>query len=701
MFQEKNSYYVVSIAVIFLAMLYSFFKTPIIAFDMDLWYHMDGGRYIVENNQLPRETYFSFIEPTRKYVDYFWLFQVLVYKIHSHFDYYGLIALRALTYSLMMLMTALFLLKAQGEKKSGFAIALIFTLVACIMARRYLNVRPHLFSYLFIVSYLYILEFKPSHVIYLPLLSVLWVNIHGIEYPVMLVLLGAYTAEFFYKRFRAVDSLKKNDLLYIIPIVLSIGAVFVNPNGLELIQVPFISTTYASDYIIEIKQIDFFSVFNFAVSLKDGITSSLFSVILLLTLIALIKAFMTKSVKLIHVFLLIAGAVLLVKAFRFTNEFSLLALPLMARHLDYEIKDNRKIFSILAASILLLFSFLYIKNIFDFTQRYPVSPKGLPLGVTAFLKQAKTTGNILAHPNESGFFRWSLSPQYKILIDMEAPFMFNDEDMYVAVGAFFYEPILKKILEKYQISYICAPLNYGHFEDMIKKFPDYALVFVDDVTALYVNKTLLPHIAESYQINNINPYNLNQIQFSKIQVTIRPPILRELEKIYQAYSDSFIINKGLGVLNLVSGNNATALQYADNMIKNFPEKNQGYMIKAEVFYNQGKYNEALDYFNQSLKLETQMNDINNIRARMFHCYIRLNNIEMAYHFLKKSIPSIYPGIYPDIDVDYHDIYKLGTLALELNKNDEALMLFKFVQIRLPDDDIEMKKRIEEKLAFFE
>jgi hypothetical protein len=56
---------------------------PITATDTDLWYHLNGGRYFCETGSVARTSFFSFIEPQRAWVDYYWLFQVLAYQIFS------------------------------------------------------------------------------------------------------------------------------------------------------------------------------------------------------------------------------------------------------------------------------------------------------------------------------------------------------------------------------------------------------------------------------------------------------------------------------------------------------------------------------------------------------------------------------------------------------------------------------------------
>ena len=80
---------------------------PIRFSDTDLWYHLSGGRFLLETGRLANPLDLSFIEPKRDYLNYFWGFQGLVYVIWSAAGYLGLIVMKAL----VLLATAWFAAK--------------------------------------------------------------------------------------------------------------------------------------------------------------------------------------------------------------------------------------------------------------------------------------------------------------------------------------------------------------------------------------------------------------------------------------------------------------------------------------------------------------------------------------------------------------------------------------------------------------
>ena len=202
-----HRYYPISlIALFFLLLIGYFIAWPIVMTDTDLWYHLSGGRYFWQNGTIAHDAFFSYITPPKSWYNYYWLFQAVVYKIFQWTDYYGLIALRCLLYLLTTLFIC-FSFVRQHENRTELLLSL-FLFVACsiVILYRELAVRPHLFSYFFIVVFLYILEFKQNKIWLLPLLGIFWSNIHGIEYPVMFLIMFAYLAEIYWRQFRKIQT---------------------------------------------------------------------------------------------------------------------------------------------------------------------------------------------------------------------------------------------------------------------------------------------------------------------------------------------------------------------------------------------------------------------------------------------------------------------------------------------------------------
>lgn len=142
--------------------------------DIDLWWNLKTGEYIIKNLEVPRFDIFSYTLKDRAWVDHEWLSQVFFYLVFSGFGWLGLNILKAVLISLSF--SLLFFLASAHLKKIFFP--LLFLLLS-ILAFGYRSfVRPEIFSYLFMGIFFYILE-KEKGLRALPFLQIIWVNLHG------------------------------------------------------------------------------------------------------------------------------------------------------------------------------------------------------------------------------------------------------------------------------------------------------------------------------------------------------------------------------------------------------------------------------------------------------------------------------------------------------------------------------------------
>jgi len=183
-----------SVALLLLCIVYQL-SMPIIKTDTDMWYHLNGGRYFWTTGQVPMSSFFSFLEPPRNWSNYFWGFQALVYKVHEIGGYQGLVVFRAAMFFLTALVLHRFIFANNIAKSSPASFLVLLVLMLLLLKGRELAVRPHLFSYLFIPLFYHILQNRPRWAPALPVLAVIWINVHGIEWVVGALVCGAYLIE--------------------------------------------------------------------------------------------------------------------------------------------------------------------------------------------------------------------------------------------------------------------------------------------------------------------------------------------------------------------------------------------------------------------------------------------------------------------------------------------------------------------------
>lgn len=142
--------------------------------DIDLWCHFKTGEYIVKNFNIPQIDIFSYTLKNQAWIDHEWLSQSFFYLVFAKFGWVGINILKAIVVSLCFLILIFFIISKY--KKIIYAIFFVLLSVLAFGYRSF--ARPEIFSYLLLCLFFYTLEDK-KRLFILPLLQILWVNIHG------------------------------------------------------------------------------------------------------------------------------------------------------------------------------------------------------------------------------------------------------------------------------------------------------------------------------------------------------------------------------------------------------------------------------------------------------------------------------------------------------------------------------------------
>jgi tetratricopeptide (TPR) repeat protein len=676
------------ISLILVFLYVKFLSMPIFAGDTDIWYHLSSGRYISEKGEIPKESYFSFISPAREWTDYYWLFQLIVYKVYLLGQYYGLVMLRFLLFFLATLISLLILFEGRKESADYPLLTIFFVLFLALLTQRYMLLRPHAFSYLFLLFMVYVLEVKKRYAKYLFLLGIAWSNIHGIEYPVMVFLLISYILDVIYERKKEGTSLEKADIRYILPLLFTCTTPFLTPHFFDLMVMPFVPISFAKHYIRELSE---FSFSDFASVRIDNFLISYETLILLLFLLALLfllNGLLKKTLKLRHLLLFLAGLALLSMGKRFAYECFILTLPLVRvsfiRVDFHRLKDEPlKIFIFSFILVSLFLPSLHLKKSLESFPRYPFSFKGLPHGVAIFLNKVNAQGSVLNHPNPGGYLQWLLYPKYRIFMDMEVPFLFTNEDMFVAtrIFNFFDHELLKAVIKKYDPSFVIGPISSFGFKRMMERFPDYRMVFFDDSSVLYANIKHYPILVQEFELKKIDPYDMRSIPLESEETK------REFERIIRFHPECAIANEYLSRLYLRKNDFESALNYAENIIKAYPESHLGYKIKADILTSMKSYKRAIYYYKKAL----QFNETPDTLFSLGKVYFEMGEFDHAYKLMVKAINLFSPGI------NHRDLYYVIKSAILSKKIKEASILFKYGMMMVPKDDKEYIEKYKELL----
>lgn len=158
--------------------------------DLDVWWHIRTGQWIVQHRWVPYADWFSSYGIGKPWAAYSWLFEIFIYGLFSRL---GLIGLLVFLFALVLSITAtLHSLVRKFEPRVANSVAL--TALALFAMARLWTPRPWLFTILFFTIELNILvgvrrSRNYRALLLLPPLFALWVNLH-IQFVYGLFVLG-------------------------------------------------------------------------------------------------------------------------------------------------------------------------------------------------------------------------------------------------------------------------------------------------------------------------------------------------------------------------------------------------------------------------------------------------------------------------------------------------------------------------------
>lgn len=147
--------------------------------DPDVWWHLRTGEWIVRAGWVPTTDPFSSFGYQKPWIAYSWLFELILYGVHSVFGLQGIVFFTVT----LALLIALALHRLVRGAKLSFRAEIIITAMGLACMKSLMSPRPWLFSIVFLIIELdLLLEFRRSGAIrplyWLPILFCLWANIH-------------------------------------------------------------------------------------------------------------------------------------------------------------------------------------------------------------------------------------------------------------------------------------------------------------------------------------------------------------------------------------------------------------------------------------------------------------------------------------------------------------------------------------------
>jgi len=147
--------------------------------DGDTGWHIRTGEWILAHGQVPQVDMFSFTKPGEPWFAWEWLWDLGAAWIHQRWGLAGVV----LVSFFIICMTFALLYRLIARRSQNVLVAIGLTVLAASGSTIHWLARPHLVTMLFTVIYLSILqrvqEGRMKLLWLLPLLGVLWTNLHG------------------------------------------------------------------------------------------------------------------------------------------------------------------------------------------------------------------------------------------------------------------------------------------------------------------------------------------------------------------------------------------------------------------------------------------------------------------------------------------------------------------------------------------
>jgi hypothetical protein len=147
--------------------------------DADTGWHIRTGELILETHAIPHTDPFSYTRQGASWYAWEWMYDAVIAAIHHVSGLNGVVLFSAAVISTTFALLFRFLLRRSGN----LAVAAFLTLLATAAAQVHMLARPHVLSWLltllWIENLLRFEEGETKALLWLPLLMVVWVNVHG------------------------------------------------------------------------------------------------------------------------------------------------------------------------------------------------------------------------------------------------------------------------------------------------------------------------------------------------------------------------------------------------------------------------------------------------------------------------------------------------------------------------------------------
>jgi hypothetical protein len=464
--------------------------------DSDIFWALKSGEWIVTNFSVPLTDPFSYTFADKEWIDFTWGFQVIAYSFYTYLG--GWVGLFILQFTLLLATFYIFYRNLIVITKGRQWMAVAFLYIVFAMTYQRFFIRPHLFAYLFISLYFYILNSSEENtslkrLLWLLPLQLLWANIHSSSILGIFIVgsyaIGAFVGELRGRGLRLLSMSSSFKAIAAVSILV-LAFSFINPYGWKLVLFPFVHqggvNSDALRHISEWSPMNLRSLFYF---LPVPLGYFIFKVVLYGTFVAFI--FNLRRVKVRDLILFFPLLYMAISHIRWVSVFGLFAVTVAALNIASSMRGSSRSSSILkpvAAIFIVLISvlFLYSYSTSGYKSHFGLGLRAMvfPEGTVRFIKDQGVRGTIYNQYVYGGYLLYH-DAENKIFMDSRVPTLYS---------AYFFwtERQVRQSASKWQrlvddrgIDMALVKPTIG-FCDRLWKSDEWVAVNYDDVSVLFL-----------------------------------------------------------------------------------------------------------------------------------------------------------------------------------------------------------------------
>lgn len=594
-----------NLSLIFLFLLIFFLSLRKIM-DLDIGFHLRGGEWMLENKSFHRKDVFTYTVNQNEYIAMYWLYQILIFLTYKLFGYVGINFLNSI---LIIILFFLIYLKMKINKIPPFIYQPLIFLITFIMEIRF-SVRPEIFTYIFISSFLIILDeyfYKNKDFLFLiPFLQILWVNMHGL-FIIGLILITIYFLSFCFHK-------KTFDSHFFKYVFSSYLFSFLNPYNIKGFLFPFYLFTRLSESSIFKNAIsEFTSPFSKKeLLLRPKTPIILFYIFDLLTFLFLILKIKKRK---IHEFLIILSFLYLsYKAVRNIPIFLIPSVFILANCIKDSLKDFKVQKLIFLPILMIILTIIILLRIFTNSFYYErgggefgigIDERIHPRGAVNFILKNNLKGRILNDLNHGSWFIWEL--RYPVFIDGRLEVM--KEKFFEKYCKSFSEGGILKLIEEYKPDMIIFDYSYPEalfWDRDLKSNPLWRIIYWDDKSVIFAHKDFAPFIEKINFMKVIKEMgidtNLSEEKvWSILKMKKKNKFIDYLEGFYKRRENDFYLLKMAFYSYLSLEFKCSEILYLEALKRNLKFRKIIYFNLGSIYFFTGRYDKALYCYNMVLK----------------------------------------------------------------------------------------------------